>query len=146
MTSWAANNNSRYVPHHDKVVFIIITFYSMRACVRAYVCVCVCVCVCVHCKKFNRIRHSITFYFYCMTLSISQAVYRWTVELLKNWKGFRSSHVLVTVPSQQLPGGTEVNHEKTQPWCLLPMPRLKLDIDTPTCLVYLHEYFFCFIQ
>jgi len=125
MTSWAAKNSSRYVPHHDRVVFIIITF---------------CVCA-LSCKKFNRIRHSITF-FYSMTLSVFQAVYRQTVELLTNWKGFRSSHVLVTIPSQHLPGGTEVYHEKTQPWWLLPMPRLKLDIDTPICLVYLHEYFF----
>ena len=79
-----------------------------------------------------------------MTLSVSQAVYCRTVELLMNWKGFRSGHVLVTVPFQHLPGGTEVYHENTQLWWLLPMPRFKPDIDTPTCFIYLHEDLFLF--
>jgi hypothetical protein len=114
-------------------------------------CVCVrtCVCVCArararasYCKKFYRIKHSVTLFFiYCMALSVSQAVYCQTADLLTNWKGFKSGHVLVTVPSQHLPGGTEVHHEKTWPWWLLPMTRFKPDIDTLTCLYIMWRFF-----
>jgi hypothetical protein len=81
-----------------------------------------------------------------MTLSVSQAAYFQKVELLINWKGFRGGHDVVTLPSQHLPGGKEVYHEKNQPCWLLPMPRFKPDVDTPTCLVYLNEDFFNLIQ
>jgi len=64
----------------DRVVFIIITFYSMIY-IYIYICVCVCVCVCARArthtsssKKFYRIRHSITLFLLHDTVSVSGCV------------------------------------------------------------------------
>jgi hypothetical protein len=108
MTSPATMNNIRNVSHHG-YSFI---YYNYSLFIAILV---------------NHLANKAQLYdfFYVMTLSVSQAVYCQTTELLINWKGFRSGYGLDTVPSQHMPEGNEEYHEKVSQGGLCPCQDLK---------------------